>query len=174
MALALAGCSSPDHPALNSYEGGYQVDSGGRLVVWLGADCTSVRSLTYDLLGNDGTPYDTWRVTSRSPNGAPVTTLTLGAVPAGFREADPLEADWREADSHAILLRTPTDQTLAHLDVSAFVAEAAERGPADWYIPDQGWHTQAEYQEELVGSDKADTYPLCQIHDRTRSDGPGI
>ena len=58
-----------------------------------------------------------------------------------------------------------TDQTLAHMDVSDFLAEAEERGPADWYVPDQGWHTQEEYQAELVGSDKADIYPLCQVHD---------
>ena len=165
VALALVGCSSADHPALNSYEGGYQVDSSGRLVVWLGAECTSVRSLTYELLDADGSAYDTWRVTSKSPNGAPLTTVTVGLVPAGFREADPLDSGWRDADSQSIRLRTPTDQMLAHLDVSDFLAEAEERGPADWYVPDQGWHTQAEYQAELVGSDKADIYPLCQVHD---------
>jgi hypothetical protein len=49
-----------------------------------------------------------------------------------FRAADPLEADWRDADSHGILLRTRTDQTSAHLDVPSFLADADERDSGEW------------------------------------------
>lgn len=161
--LLLSGCTSPDHPTFNSYEGGYRLDSDGGLVVWMGAGCQAVRSVTYDLVDADGTTYDSWRITSTSPDGAPLTSLALGRAPDGFRAADPLESDWRDANSHGILLRTRTDQTSAHLDVPSFLAEADERDSGEWYVPDQGWHTQAEYRDELVGGENSDIYPLCRI-----------
>jgi hypothetical protein len=161
--LTLAGCTDPDHPVFNEYEGGYRLDADGDLIMWMGGDCHGVTALRLELVNGAGNVYETWGVRSTSAEGGEVSTVAVDAVPRGFREVDPLERDWRDADTAHVVVRTTSSQVVAYFSVSSFLADADQRADA-WYVQDRGWYTQDDYRADLMGRDNADIYPLCTVH----------
>jgi hypothetical protein len=162
-AMTIAGCTSPDHPVLNEYEGGYRLDADGNLIMWMGDDCHGVTGLRLELADDAGEVYDSWGVRSVAAEGGDVSTVTVDTTPPGFREVDPLEGDWREADTAHVVVRTPSSQVVAYFSVSTFLDEAEQRDD-EWYVEDRGWYTQDDYRADLMGRDNADIYPLCTVH----------
>jgi hypothetical protein len=165
--VAVAGCEDPyaaDHPALNRYQGGSQLNGDGELVIWLGGECRGVTAIQFDLDREGARTYETWTIRSRQRQGATISYFTPGVVPDGFREVDPLRGDWSEADATGVVVRAGTAQTAAYMEVSSFLEEADERGSDEWFVQDRGWYTQDEYRDDVVGADNADVYPMCRIH----------
>jgi hypothetical protein len=163
LALTVAGCTSPDHPVLNEYEGGYRLDDDGNLIMWMGGDCRGVTTVRLELVNDAGDVYDAWGVRSATAEGGDLSTVTVDAVPPGFREVDPLHQDWREADLAHVVVRTASSQVVAYFSVPAFLDEAEQRDD-EWYVQDHGWYTQDDYRADLVGRENADIYPLCTVH----------
>jgi hypothetical protein len=162
--VAGSGCqisADPDHPAFNRYEAGSQLNGSGELVVWLGEECHDITSIQFELGREGARIYDTWTIRSKSKTGATIGSFTPGVVPEGFREVDPLRGDWRDAYATSMLVRSAESQTAAYMSVSSFLEEAEDRGSDEWYVQEEGWYTQDEYREDLVGADNADVYPMC-------------
>ncbi|HYJ66512.1 MAG TPA: hypothetical protein VEX15_02495 [Nocardioidaceae bacterium] len=72
--MVVAGCTDPDHPVFNEYEGGYQLDADGDPIMWMGDDCHWVTALRLELVNDAGNVYETWGVRSESAGGGDVST----------------------------------------------------------------------------------------------------
>ncbi len=149
--------------------GGVQVD-GNELRYWLGTYCDTVTSvsveLTLDRADAADEELDTWAVAADVSET--VGTLTLGTVPEGFREVDPLEADWRDADVARWTFTFDDADTLQVIDLRTVRDEAPDH-EGEWYVTDlaeitdgdtdAGWYDEDGYADLLV-PDEGIT-PMC-------------
>ncbi len=159
--LPLAACDPMSAP-LHRYHPGYQLRDGS-LTVWMGTDCTRLTSIDYQLKDADGDVLETWRLRAGSRQGASLTYLTVGAVPEGFVEKDPLTEAWEDAETATIDVRTRwsrQNQAGNYLNVDRLLDEADDNDDDEWFIQDEGWYTQDEYASELVGEESG-IFPLC-------------
>lgn len=159
--LPLTACDPMSAP-LYRYHPGYQLRDGS-LTVWMGTDCTRLTSIDYQLKDADGDVLETWKLRARSRQGASLTYLTVGAVPEGFVEKDPLTEAWESAETATIDVRTHwsrKNQAGNYLNVDRLLDEADDNDDDKWFIQDEGWYTQDEYTSELVGEESG-IFPLC-------------
>ena len=167
VAGVLAGCE--DEAARPVRLGGVQV-ADAQLHYWLGTDCTDVTSisveLTQDRSDDADKVLDTWGV--EADGDASLETLTLGDVPDGYTEVDPLDVDWRSADIARYTFAFDDEDTLQVIDLRTVRDEAPDH-PDEWYVtglaevtgedPDAGWYSEDGYRDLLV-PDEGIT-PIC-------------
>lgn len=79
-----------------------------------------------------GGSVDHWRIESNDPDGSPLSTVTIGVVPAGFTEVTPLNPAWIddelfERSGASIAFEAPEDEP-GLPDMSIFVPSSAGYG----------------------------------------------
>jgi len=167
LAGVLVGCE--DEATRPVRLGGVQV-AGGELRYWLGTACDSVTSVSVELAQDRteaaDTTLDTWGIDA--DGSAAVETLTLGTVPDGFTEADPLDADWRDADLARWTFTFDDSDTLQVVDLLTVRDEAPDHTD-EWYVtgladitggePDAGWYSEDGYRDLLVPDEGI--VPIC-------------
>ncbi len=153
----LVGCD--DEAARPVRLGGVQV-ADGELRYWLGTACDSVTSVSVEL-AQDRTDaadktLDTWAIEAGGP--ASVETVTLGSVPDGFTEVDPLDAEWQDADLARWTFTFDAADTLQVVDLRTVRDEAPDHAD-EWYVTgladvtggesDAGWYSEDGYRDLL-------------------------
>lgn len=127
----------------------------------LGADCEGVTTVTVDLMDDKGEQLkavDSWTVSSVNDSGAVLSGLTAGATPNGFTETDALQRSPSDVDVVLISLDSPDSGSRSSADMSTVLAGATEH-PGEWYVENEGWKTEQEFQALIDPDD--DVYPGC-------------
>ncbi len=156
MGVALVGCDPQSKP-LTQYEGGARVTGDGRLVLWMGAVCARVTGVDVQFNDRQGDPLETWILTP-GRRAAPLSYLTVGKAPRGFRESRPVNTDWRIADTLRIRVRSDAEQRSTYLSTDSLTADSAAH-VGQWFVQDHGWMSMTSYRD-LVRKDAA-VAPMC-------------
>lgn len=154
--LILTACD-PMSPPLVRHEGGYRLVEEMELELWMGDECDGITALEV-VLSKEDEDLDLARFESTENEGASISHWILGSVPEGFQVVDPLEADWDLADTIRFRVEADESRTSSHLVVNSFSEDASQQDNS-WYVQDEGWLTDSEYNGLVA--DENGVLPLC-------------
>lgn len=159
--LPLLACDPMSAPLVRT-QAGFQVTSSGDLRIFTGQECDGVTKVSVELEESDDQPETAWTLRSTSRDGGPLTELTLGEPPDGFRvtaATSDTQLDWRSMKTVKISTETRNGNTGSYVSVDSFLEDAEGHGADEFYVEDEGWMTRDEFTE-LTDQDEG-IAPLC-------------